>query len=57
MPEAGVSEEGVGCKIIFLWRLKRSEVKKIFFVRIDVKHSYFCLQSIISVVETVVLVV
>ena len=39
MPEVGVSEEGVCCKIIFLRSLMIRSSK--MFVRIGMKHSFF----------------
>ena len=64
MPEVGVSEREIASKLSSC-EVSRCEVSirsssMKFFVRIDMKHSYFsnyfiiCLQSIFSVVEIII---
>ena len=41
MPEVAVSEEGLCCKIIVLFKFNDPKLKQEIFMRIDIKHSYF----------------
>ena len=54
MPEVGVSEEGVCCTDHLPVKFNDPKLINEIFMRIDMKHSYICLQSFFSVVETFV---